>query len=906
MNLIALVALALAGGPGAAHDAPAAVAVPQPQTVQSQVERGVRARIARRTLTITGNRRANRITLRLRRRARQRLEVDAGGGRRAEFVFNRRRFRRIVVQGGGGRDTLRIDERRGSFTGAERTTLNGGAGNDRLIGGRGAETFNGGAGNDSASPGRAADIVRLGAGNDALRSGPRDGSDRVRGGGGSDRITLDGSSGDERLSVSPAGGGRLRLARSTDGANLDVDDVERIVLNPRDGADVLTVDDLGGTDAARVDADLGGVPGRSPDGRPDELAFTGSAGDDTFALTGEGGGLAVAGIVANTTRGADAGDKLRVDAGAGNDRVDASGLPAGLVALTLLGGEGADNLTGHPGADTVALGAGDDVFTSVAGDGSDVVEGQDGSDRLAVNGTDGLDDLSVAAEAGRLRVSRAAGLSVDAGGVEAVSVDPRGGADSATLGDLTGAGVGRADVDLGGDGQADNATVHGTNGADNLVPTKSAQAAAVAGLPYAVNVVNGDGPGDRLSVDALDGADVVNASGTPADGLALTLRGGGQADVVRGGAGDDTLLGGDGDDQVLGSGGADRMIWNPGDDTDLNEGGDGPDTSEVNGGDGNEIFTVTANGARVRFDRLDPAPFALDIGTTENMVTNMNGGNDQFSATGNLAALIKITTDGGAGEDTVLGSNGADVLLGGDDNDFLDGQQGNDTAFLGAGDDTFQWDPGDGSDTVEGQAGADTMLFNGSAGAEIFDASANGGRLRFTRNLGNIVMDTDDIEVVDLRALGNTDTLTVSDLAGTDVTVFRADLAGTIGGNAGDSAADNVIVNGTNGDDVVALSGSAAGVSLAGLATQVSITNGEAANDRLTVNGLAGDDVINASAVAGGAIALTLAGGNDDDVLLGGGGNDILLGGDGDDLLDGNAGTDTLDGGPGNDTEIQD
>jgi Ca2+-binding RTX toxin-like protein len=198
------------------------------------------------------------------------------------------------------------------------------------------------------------------------------------------------------------------------------------------------------------------------------------------------------------------------------------------------------------------------------------------------------------------------------------------------------------------------------------------------------------------------------------------------------------------------------------------------------------------------------------------------------------------------------------------------------------------------------------MLFNGSAGAEIFDASANGGRLRFTRNLGNIVMDTGDIEVVDLRALGNTDTLTVNDLAGTDVTDFRANLAGTLGGNAGDAAADNVIVNGTNGDDVVVLSGSAAGVSVAGLATQVSITNAEAANDRLTVNGLAGDDVINASAVASGAIALTLDGGNDDDILLGGSGNDTLLGGNGDDLLDGNAGTDTLDGGPGNNTVIQD
>ena len=70
------------------------------------------------------------------------------------------------------------------------------------------------------------------------------------------------------------------------------------------------------------------------------------------------------------------------------------------------------------------------------------------------------------------------------------------------------------------------------------------------------------------------------------------------------------LTGGDGDDQVFGEGGNDRMIWNPGDDTDLFEGGDGIDTAEVNGGNGAEIFTVTANGTRVRFDRLDPRPSA--------------------------------------------------------------------------------------------------------------------------------------------------------------------------------------------------------------------------------------------------------------------------------------------------------
>src|SRR6185295_9442217 len=160
----------------------------------------------------------------------------------------------------------------------------------------------------------------------------------------------------------------------------------------------------------------------------------------------------------------------------------------------------------------------------------------------------------------------------------------------------------------------------------------------------------------------------------------------------------------------------DRMIWNPGDDTDLNEGGAGIDTVEVNGGNGAESFTATANGTRVRFDRLTPAPFSIDIGTSEKLVVNMNGGDDSFSATGNLAALIKITVDGGTGNDTILGSNGNDTLLGG---------EGNDAIFLGAGDDVMQWDPGDGSDTVEGGDGTDKMLFNGSAGAATFTASAN-------------------------------------------------------------------------------------------------------------------------------------------------------------------------------------
>jgi Ca2+-binding RTX toxin-like protein len=380
-----------------------------------------------------------------------------------------------------------------------------------------------------------------------------------------------------------------------------------------------------------------------------------------------------------------------------------------------------------------------------------------------------------------------------------------------------------------------------------------------------------------------------------------TVSGKGGFDMLFGGADNDILTGGDADDQVFGESGNDRMIWNSGDDTDLNEGGDGSDTTEVNSGNGNEQFTVTANGTRVRFDRVNPAPFSIDIGTTENVVLNANGGDDTFSATGNLAALIKLSVDGGAGNDTILGGNGADYLFGGDGNDFIDGNQGNDVAFLGAGDDVFQWDPGDGSDTAEGQDGTDTMLFNGNGANEIFDASANGGRVRFTRNLGNIVMDLSDVERIDLNALGGADALTVNDLSGTDVLQVNANLAGALGSASGDALPDTIIVNGTNGNDIIDVLGSGTSAAVVGLHTQVNIGGSEGANDALVVNALGGDDGVSATALPAGVIKLTVDLGAGDDVGFGSQGADTFFGGDGDDFISGDNGDDLALMGAGDD-----
>ena len=149
---------------------------------------------------------------------------------------------------------------------------------------------------------------------------------------------------------------------------------------------------------------------------------------------------------------------------------------------------------------------------------------------------------------------------------------------------------------------------------------------------------------------------------------------------------------------------------------------------------------------------------------------------------------------------------------------------------------------------------------------------------------------------IHLNASGGADTITVNDLTGTDVEQGRHRPGGA-GSARGDGQADTVVINATNGDDVITVTNNNGVVTVSGLATEVTISNFEA-NDRIVINGLGGDDVIEASGLTG--MQLTANGGDGDDVLIGSPGNDILTGGAGDDVLIGGGGQDVLDGGPGN------
>jgi RTX calcium-binding nonapeptide repeat (4 copies) len=267
----------------------------------------------------------------------------------------------------------------------------------------------------------------------------------------------------------------------------------------------------------------------------------------------------------------------------------------------------------------------------------------------------------------------------------------------------------------------------------------------------------------------------------------------------------------------------------------------------------------------LRLQAGDPSVLQVDVGDNgsadfsfpraeiEAMKVRLGDGDDRIrvdDANGNVQNATPLRIAGGDGDDELTGGRGAETYFGGDGDDTVFGRGGNDTAYLGEGDDVFRWDPGDASDVVEGRGGYDTLLFNGAAGPEQVSLTANGRRLTFFRVQANITMDTDDVEAVDFNALGGADTVTVNDLSGTDVRKVNLDLAGALGGNAGDSAADSVIVNATNGDDRIAVQGGASGVDVTGLAAGVSIRHAEPA-DSLAINTLAGTDNVLTNGIAG-------------------------------------------------------
>jgi hypothetical protein len=320
-------------------------------------------------------------------------------------------------------------------------------------------------------------------------------------------------------------------------------------------------------------------------------------------------------------------------------------------------------------------------------------------------------------------------------------------------------------------------------------------------------VVNGGGGNDALTVLAksteISGAKLIG------DGGDDVLMGADSDDSLGGGDGNDRLVGAKGADTMSGGAGNDTLVWNNGDGSDTLDGDAGNDGVEVNGSPTlGDVFTLDPNAGRIKFQRTNLVPFALDA-STERFQVNGLGGSDSVSANAGVGALTLLSVDGGAGADTVSGSDGPDLILGGEDNDVLDGgggddrivgDRGNDTMNGGTGDDTLVWNNGDATDIVNGGDGRDDVEVNGApAAGDIFTVQPNGARIKFERtNLVPFSLDIGSTDTLHANGLGGDDQITVGEVGSLAVTAAGGPGSDTL---TGAGAAETFL--GGSGNDTI-------------------------------------------------------------------------------------------------------
>ncbi len=179
----------------------------------------------------------------------------------------------------------------------------------------------------------------MGGGDDTFVWDPGDGSDTIEGQDGADTMLFNGASGTEHVDLS-ANGNRLKFFRDVGNVTMDTHGVERVDFKALGGADLVTVNDLAGTDVSSVNVDLAGaLGGPSGDGQPDRVVVNGTNNTDTINVNGDTGGVKASGLAATIEilHSEVANDRLEINTLAGRDTVDSAGLAAGAIQLFVNG-----------------------------------------------------------------------------------------------------------------------------------------------------------------------------------------------------------------------------------------------------------------------------------------------------------------------------------------------------------------------------------------------------------------------------------------------------------------------------------------------------------------------------------------------------------------------------------------
>jgi hypothetical protein len=128
---------------------------------------------------------------------------------------------------------------------------------------------------------------------------------------------------------------------------------------------------------------------------------------------------------------------------------------------------------------------------------------------------------------------------------------------------------------------------------------------------------------------------------------------------------------------------------------------------------------------------------------------------------------------------------------------------------------------------------------------------ADGSRSVFLRDPGTVRMNMDDVELLDVHALGGADAITIGDMTGTDLRDTSVDLG------AGDGQIDDVVLTGTDTADHVKVRAKDGDVVTHGLKTDLRISGAEA-TDRLHINTQDGNDHVHVEDEAAALISVAV------------------------------------------------
>ena len=664
--------------------------------------------------------------------------------------------------------------------------IDGGGGDDKVYGGPGGgdDVLSGGMGADMIWGGRGDDTLYGNAGDDMLHGGP--GADDFYGGPGSDMIYADSSDGIIN--------GWVETPPAND-PDTDADETMESVSDP------MTADTV------------------------------------SFARMKTGIGTATTAWSLDTN----ADNVENVIGTSEDDYIDGDGL-----ANVIEGGDGADDLDGAAGLDTVSYENSDRrVSVTVDADGTTSPSGGHAQgDTIAM-----FENAIGSAHDDLLTGDETANVLKGLAGDDQIS----GGAQ----GDTIEGGPGADELDGGTDETAGTlATAVTANGADAVADTLS-YAGSMAGVTanLATNSYSGgDAEGDEVEVqrnafdpdpddpdnDLVDVSTFENLTGSMNDDR---LTGDHRTNVIMGGDGDDTisgggafdaLHGGKGDDDIRGGAGGDHLIGGPG--------ADRLDGGEMRGERDNTIPNQDFDDAQAE----DPVDNPRRVATTE------------LDWAVYRPAMAGVTVDLSEGRGTGGDAMG-DRLIG---IEVIWGSMHDDVFIASADEDTF--------DIIHGDSGADTVSYEASE----------------TPVMVNLAEDNDNTNMATTGS--NEDGFTFTYTAPADgPTIDDTDEEGVA---AGDETS-----NGAHGDrlgGISNLTGSDHNDALTG-DTNPNILKGGGGNDTL----MGGTETLPDSGD-------TLYGGAGRDTLDGEGGDDTLNGGAGNDELTGGAGADTFVFAPGHGDDV--